>query len=283
MNFTHIKNKLLDFGMYFKRNTSIVFYIFIGVIIIAYASLYTYKTYFTTEASTITEEQKYKEVMIDNNIFQMVENEYNSETGFYVAKFIIKERNSNAPMIANDTLNISGVTRLDDNVLQELDIETKQITPTYFVVEIKELPKEHVELRLDFSLSSLSLEKERNEEVQSLYSYVESEEIDNQLSSVPNESYKEESYKFEIDNINEKIDTLKEQIEYYNNQITILEDQVEVNKSEMDLLTESEKTEMQSTQSGHLSEIESYKKEIEEIEEMINEREDKRSIIESNM
>lgn len=283
MNFTHIKNKLLDIGMYIKRNTSIVFYIFIGVIILAYASLYTYKTYFTTEASTITEEQKYKEVMIDNNIFQMVENEYNSETGFYVAKFIIKERNSNAPMIANDTLNVSGVARLNDNVLHDLDIESKQITPTYFVLEISELPEDHVELRLDFSLSSLSLEKENNEETVSLYSFIESEEINNQLSSVPEEVYKEESYKFEIDNINERIKSLNEQIEYYNTQIAILDEQIEVNKTEMNLLTESEKTEMNSTQSGHLSEIESYKKEIEELEESIREREDKREIIESNM
>lgn len=283
MDFTHIKNKLLDVGMYIKRNTSIVFYIFIGVIILAYASLYTYKTYFTTEASTITQEQKYKDVMIDNNIFQMVENEYNSESGFYVAKFIIKERNSNAPMIANDTLNVSGVARLDDNVLHDLNIETKQITPTYFVLEISDLPKEHVELRLDFSLSSLSLEKENNEETQSLYSFVETEEVNNQLSSVPEEVYKEESYKFEIDNVNEQIKSLKEQIEYYNTQITILEEQVEVNKGEMKLLTESEKVEMNSTQAGHQSEIESYKKEIKELEETIADREDKKEIIESNM
>lgn len=283
MDFTHIKNKLLDVGMYIKRNTSIVFYIFIGVIILAYASLYTYKTYFTTEASTITQEQKYKDVMIDNNIFQMVENEYNSESGFYVAKFIIKERNSNAPMIANDTLNVSGVARLDDNVLHDLNIETKQITPTYFVIEISDLPKEHVELRLDFSLSSLSLEKENNEETQSLYSFVETEEVNNQLSSVPEEVYKEESYKFEIDNVNEKIESLQEQIEYYNTQITILEEQIEVNKDEMKLLTESEKAEMNSTQAGHQSEIESYKKEIKELEETIADREDKKEIIESNM
>lgn len=283
MDFTHIKNKLLDVGMYIKRNTSIVFYIFIGVIILAYASLYTYKTYFTTEASTITQEQKYKDVMIDNNIFQMVENEYNSESGFYVAKFIIKERNSNAPIIANDTLNVSGVARLDDNVLHDLNIETKQITPTYFVIEISDLPKEHVELRLDFSLSSLSLEKENNEETQSLYSFVETEEVNNQLSSVPEEVYKEESYKFEIDNVNEKIESLQEQIEYYNTQITILEEQIEVNKDEMKLLTESEKAEMNSTQAGHQSEIESYKKEIKELEETIADREDKKEIIESNM
>src|SRR5699024_6657713 len=168
MDRKHIKNKLTDVGMYICRNTSILFYIFIALVVVAYGSLYTYKTYFQTEASTIPEEEKYKEFTLNNNTIQMVENEYNSESEFYVAKFVIKERNSDTPVIANESLEVSGIARLNDNDLQELNIEAKQITPTFFVVEADNLPNDHVELRLDFNLNNISLSNESSTEDASL-------------------------------------------------------------------------------------------------------------------
>lgn len=282
-NFNHVKNRLIDVGMYIRRNTSIIFYIFIAVIIVAYASLYMYKTYFTTEASTITEEQKYKDIMLNNNIFQLVENEYNPETGFFVAKFILKERNNNAPVIANDTLEVSGISRLDNNVLEELNIESKQITPTYFILEISNLPKDQVELRLDFNLSSLALDKEKDADSESLYTFISEEEMNTNLSSLTDEAYKDESYQFEIDNVNAQIDDMNERIQYFDNQISVLEEQIESSESELKLMTDSEKDEMESSIEEQKSEIEAYEKEIEKFKESIAEREEKLSILESNL
>lgn len=282
-NFNHVKNRLIDVGMYIRRNTSIIFYIFIAVIIVAYASLYMYKTYFTTEASTITEEQKYKDIMLNNNIFQLVENEYNPETGFYVAKFILKERNNNAPVIANDTLEVSGISRLDNNVLEELNIESKQITPTYFILEISNLPKDQVELRLDFNLSNLALDKEKDADSESLYTFISEEEMNTNLSALTDEAYKEESYQFEIDNVNAQIDDMNERIQFFDNQISVLEEQIESSESELKLMTDSEKDEMESSIEGQKSEIEDYEKEIEKFKESIAEREEKLSILESNL
>lgn len=282
-NFNHVKNRLIDVGMYIRRNTSIIFYIFIAVIIVAYASLYMYKTYFTTEASTITEEQKYKDIMLNNNIFQLVENEYNPETGFFVAKFILKERNNNAPVIANDTLEVSGISRLDNNVLEELNIESKQITPTYFILEISNLPKDQVELRLDFNLSNLALDKEKDADSESLYTFISEEEMNTNLSALTDEAYKEESYQFEIDNVNAQIDDMNERIQFFDNQISVLEEQIESSESELKLMTDSEKDEMESSIEGQKSEIEDYEKEIEKFKESIAEREEKLSILESNL
>src|SRR5699024_11921235 len=100
MDFNLLKNKLIDISMYFKRNTSIWIYLFIGIILLSYSSLYVYKTYFSSEVSNIPNEEKYKEITMNNNVFEMVENEYNPYSEFYVAKYIIKETNSNSPTLA---------------------------------------------------------------------------------------------------------------------------------------------------------------------------------------
>lgn len=282
-NFEHIKNKLLDVGMYIRRNTSIIFYVFIIVIVVSYASLYAYKTYFTTEASTVTEQQKYKDVMLNNNIFQLVENEYNPNTGFYVAKFILKDRNNSAPVIANDTLDVSGISRLDNNVLEELNVEPKQITPTYFIIEINDLPKEQVELRLDFTLSSLALDKENDADSESLYTFISEEEINEDLTSLSNDAYEKESYLFEIENVKSQIKEMNDRINYFEEQIIVLQEQIENTESELNLMTDVEKVEMQSSIDGQKSEVEAYRKEIEKVEESIAERENKLLILQSNL
>ncbi|WP_020006624.1 hypothetical protein [Salinicoccus albus] len=283
MDRKHIKNKLTDVGMYIRRNTSILFYIFIALVVIAYGSLYTYKTYFQTEASTIPKEEKYKEFTLNNNKIQMVENEYNSESEFYVAKFMIKERNSDTPVIANESLEVSGIAQLNDNDLQELNIEAKQITPTFFVIEVDNLPKDHVELRLDFNLNNISLSNESSTEDASLYSFITEEEKSSELSSLSNEEYKAQSFEYEIDMVKDQIESLEEEIEYYNEKIATLKEQIEKNESEMDLMTDNEKRDMESTISSHKSEIETYEEEIESVKESIAEREEKLSILKSNI
>lgn len=269
--------------MYIRSNTSIIFYIFIAVVVLSYASLYTYKTYIQTEASTIPQEEKFKEFSLNNNTIQMVENEYNKESEFYVAKFVIKNRNADTPVIANDTLNVSGIARLKDNELHELDIKAKQITPTFFVVEAKNLPHEHVELRLDFELNSFSLENDNVTDETSLYSFVTEKETKPNLKSLSNEEYEEQAYAYEIDMVNEQIASLEEEIDYYNERINTLEEQINDSKSELDMMTKKEKQELESTISTQYSEIESYEEKINDVNKSIAEREEKRSLIEDSL
>lgn len=283
MDKEHIKNKLTDVGMYIRSNTSIIFYIFIAVVVLSYASLYTYKTYIQTEASTIPQEEKFKEFSLNNNIIQMVENEYNKESGFYVAKFVIKNRNADTPVIANDTLNVSGIARLKDNELHELNIEAKQITPTFFVVEAKNLPNNHVELRLDFELNSFSLENDNVTDETSLYSFVTEKETKSNLKSLSNKGYEEQAYRHEIDMVNEQIASLEEEIDYYNERINTLEEQIEDSKTELDMMTKKEKQEMEATIATQYSEIESYEEEINDVNKSIAEREEKRSLIKESL
>lgn len=281
-DFSYIKNKMIDFLSYIRRNTSIIFYIFLGVIIIAYASLYVYKTNFSSEVTTVTEEQKYKEVMVNNNTFKMVENLYNPNTEFYVGKFIISNRNSNAPLIANETLKVEGIAKLKNNKLQELNINPKQITPSFFVVEIENLPAAHLELRLDFKLKSIEVGKESNQDVESLYTFISDNEMNKNLTSLPIETYKQESIAFEIENVNNQIEDMSDRIDYYETQIEILKEQIEDNEEELNLMTNVEKKEMESTIEGHKAEINSYKKEIEKVEDQIAEREEKKDILEAH-
>lgn len=283
MNRTHIKNKMTDAAMYLKRNTSIIFYIFIAVVVLSYGSLYTYKNYIQTEASTISEEEKFKEFYLNNNTIELVENQYNDESEFYVGKFVIKDREAATPVIANDTLEVSGIARMDDNDLQELNINAKQITPTFIVIEIDNLPDHHVELRLDFNLDGFSEENDSATDETSLYTFVTDEETSESIEPLSNEAYEQQSFAFEIETVNGQIASLENDIEYYNERIETLEDQITDSESELDMMTDEEKTEMESSIASHYSEIESFEEDIEDIENDIEEREEKRSILESNL
>ena len=281
-DFSYIKNKMIDIFSYLRRNTSIIFYIFIGVIIIAYASLYVYKTNFSSEVTTVTGEQKYKEVMVNNNTFKMVENLYNPNTEFYVGKFIISNRNRNAPLIANETLKVEGIAKLKNNRLQELSVNPKQITPSFFIVEIENLPADHLEIRLDFKLQSIEVGEESNQDEESLYTFISDNEMNKNVTSLPIETYEQESIAFEIENVNNQIEDMSKRIDYYKAQIKILEEQIEDNKEELNLMTTVEKKETESTIEGHKAEINSYKKEIEKVESQIAERKEKMDILEAH-
>lgn len=283
MDKEHIKNKITDFAMYFKRNTSIIFYIFIAVVVLSYASLYTYKTYIQTEASSIPEEEKFKDFTLNSNTIQLVENEYNDKTEFYVAKFVIKNRDGTTPVIANDTLEINGIARMNNNDLLELDIEAKQITPTFFVVEVNNLPDNHIELRLDFQLDAFSSENDSSTDDTSLYTFVTEEETSERLQSLSDEEYEQQSYAFEIETVNEQIASLENDIQYYNKRIKTLEDQISDSEDEMDMMTDEEQMELEASISSYYSEIGSLKEEIIDVEDSIGEREEKRSILESNL
>lgn len=282
MDFNHIKNKLIDVSMYFRRNTSIWIYLFIGIILLSYSSLYVYKTYFSSEVSNIPNEEKYKEITMNNNVFELVENEYNPDSEFYVAKFIIKERNSDAPVLAGDTLEVDGVARLNNNELFEMDVNVKQITPTYFVAEIPHLPEDNIELRLDFNLQTLSADEDKVITDESLYTYISEKDENENLTTVSDEIYEKESLTFEMENVDSQIEQYKDDIENLNEQITSMEEQIEGNQEEMDTLTESEQVEMNNTISSQYTQIEGYENEISELESLIDERKDKRRILKNN-
>jgi len=279
MDFNHIKNRLIDVSMYFRRNTSIWIYLFIGMILLSYSSLYVYKTYFSSDVSSITNEEKYKEITMNNNVFEMVDNEYNPDSEFYVAKFIIKERNSDSPILAGDTLEVEGVARLNNNELFEMDVNVKQITPTYFVAEIPQLPEDNIELRLDFNLETLSVDEYDVVTDESLYTYISEEEENENLTTVSDEAYEKESLTFEMENVDSQIEKYKDDIEHLNEQIVSMEEQIESNQEEMDTLTESEQMEMDNTIASQYTQIEGYGNEISELESLIEEREDKRRIL----
>lgn len=283
MNRTHFKNKMTDFRMYLKRNTSLIFYIFIAFVVLSYASLYTYKTYIQSETSSIPEEEKYKEIALNNNRIQLVENEYNEESEFYVAKFVVKERDSSAPLIANDTLDVSGIARLNNNDLQELNVESKQISPTFFVVEVDNLPKNQVELRLDFNLDAYNSQKESTTDDASLYTFISEDEMNPNIHSLSDEEYRQESFSYEIDTVSDQIESYEEEIDHYNDRIDTLKDQISEREQEKDLMTETEKTELEISISSQESEIATLQEEINEIEKSIKEREEKLEILKDNL
>src|SRR5699024_9954891 len=240
MDFNLLKNRLIDVSMYFRWNTSISIYLFIDIILLSYSSLYVYKTYFSSDVSSITNEEKYKEITMNNNVFELVENEYNPDSEFYVAKFIIKERNSDSPVLAGDTLEVDGVARLNNNELFEMDVNVKQITPTYFVAEIPHLPEDNIELRLDINLQTLSDDEDKVITDKSLYTYISEKDENENLTTVSDEIYEKESLTFEMENVDSQIEQYKDDIENLNEQITTMEEQIEGNQEEMDKLTESE-------------------------------------------
>src|SRR5699024_9490456 len=172
--------------------------------------------------------------------------------------------------------------RLNNNELFEMDVNVKQITPTYFVAEIPHLPEDNIELRLDFNLQTLSADEDKVITDESLYTYISEKDENENLTTVSDEIYEKESLTFEMENVDSQIEQYKDDIENLNEQITSMEEQIEGNQEEMDTLTESEQVEMNNTISSQYTQIEGYENEISELESLIDERKDKRRILKNN-
>lgn len=279
MDKERIKNKSIDLFRQLKRKPSISIYVFITIVVLCYASIYTYQTYFTGEESSISETDRNKEIILSNNTFQMVENEYNPESEFYIGKFVIKDLNQQNPISPEDNLNVEVI--MEGDTSHELNVAVEQITPTFFIVTINNLPNDYLALRYDFTFEDSNTDDENSETFEdNLYTNVTEDEEDAQLSYEDELHYQHESYQFEIETVNEDIAQMESQIEEYNEEIEMINEQITENEASMQTLTSEEQTEMNGTIESNKSTIQTYEEQIAETESDINERQEKLQILE---
>src|SRR5699024_8551980 len=108
-------------------------------------------------------------------------------------------------------------------------------------------------------------QKESTTDDASLYTFINEDEMNPNIHSLSDEEYRQESFSYEIDTVSDQIESYEEEISHYNDRIDTLKDQISEREQEKDLMTETEKTELEISISSQKSEIETLQEEINQI------------------
>ncbi|EGQ2804404.1 TPA: hypothetical protein I1622_002231 [Staphylococcus pseudintermedius] len=216
-----LKTTVRSFYRQYKNNKSSSYLLIMMTIVLFYASLFLY-VYFKDPTREYSDETKNEIVLKDIKI-NLVEQKYNPDEELYVLKYKAESTDRKSVVLNNQILSVKVWMEKD---IQELkNINVYYPLNNFFIIEVKDLPKDYKALKINFNLNDKSGDSNQNTTEVNQYTSAVKEDKDFSLLPKTKAEYFIDAYQYRIKEIEADNKKLRESIKHLEERKQILRDE----------------------------------------------------------
>ncbi|ELI5505305.1 hypothetical protein RRK28_000894 [Staphylococcus pseudintermedius] len=216
-----LKTTVRSFYRQYKNNKSSSYLLIMMTIVLFYASLFLY-VYFKDPTREYSDETKNEIVLRDIKI-NLVEQKYNPDEELYVLKYKAESTDRKSVVLNNQILSVKVWMEKD---IQELkNIKVYYPLNNFFIIEVKDLPKDYKALKINFNLNDKSGDSNQNTTEVNQYTSAVKEDKDFSLLPKTKAEYFIDAYQYRIKEIEADNKKLRESIKHLEERKQILRDE----------------------------------------------------------
>ncbi|HEC2211534.1 TPA: hypothetical protein R1943_000668 [Staphylococcus delphini] len=216
-----LKTTVRNFYRQYKNNKTSSYLLIMMAIVLFYASLFLY-VYFKDPTREYSDETKNEIVLRDIKI-NLVEQKYNPDEELYVLKYKAESTDRKSVVLNNQILSVKVWMEKD---IQELkNINVYYPLNNFFIIEVKDLPKDYKALKINFNLNDKSGDSNQNTTEVNQYTSAVKEDKDFNLLPKTKSEYFIDAYKYRIKEIEADNNKLRENIKHLEERRQILRDE----------------------------------------------------------
>ncbi|EIO0090648.1 hypothetical protein Q7227_000956 [Staphylococcus pseudintermedius] len=216
-----LKTTVRSFYRQYKNNKSSSYLLIMMTIVLFYASLFLY-VYFKDPTREYSDETKNEIVLRDIKI-NLVEQKYNPDEELYVLKYKAESTDRKLVVLNNQILSVKVWMEKD---IQELkNINVYYPLNNFFIIEVKDLPKDYKALKINFNLNDKSGDSNQNTTEVNQYTSAVKEDKDFSLLPKTKAEYFIDAYQYRIKEIEADNKKLRESIKHLEERKQILRDE----------------------------------------------------------
>ncbi|EGQ3542403.1 hypothetical protein I0591_000643 [Staphylococcus pseudintermedius] len=216
-----LKTTVRSFYRQYKNNKSSSYLLIMMTIVLLYASLFLY-VYFKDPTREYSDETKNEIVLRDIKI-NLVEQKYNPDEELYVLKYKAESTDRKSVVLNNQILSVKVWMEKD---IQELkNINVYYPLNNFFIIEVKDLPKDYKALKINFNLNDKSGDSNQNTTEVNQYTSAVKEDKDFSLLPKTKAEYFIDAYQYRIKEIEADNKKLRESIKHLEERKQILRDE----------------------------------------------------------
>ncbi|ELN1797088.1 hypothetical protein Q1I16_002378 [Staphylococcus pseudintermedius] len=216
-----LKTTVRSFYRQYKNNKSSSYLLIMMTIVLFYASLFLY-VYFKDPTREYSDETKNEIVLRDIKI-NLVEQKYNPDEELYVLKYKAESTDRKSVVLNNQILSVKVWMEKD---IQELkNINMYYPLNNFFIIEVKDLPKDYKALKINFNLNDKSGDSNQNTTEVNQYTSAVKEDKDFSLLPKTKAEYFIDAYQYRIKEIEADNKKLRESIKHLEERKQILRDE----------------------------------------------------------
>ncbi|EJQ7831027.1 hypothetical protein NZZ92_000561 [Staphylococcus pseudintermedius] len=216
-----LKTTVRSFYRQYKNNKSSSYLLIMMTIVLFYASLFLY-VYFKDPTREYSDETKNEIVLRDIKI-NLVEQKYNPDEELYVLKYKAESTDRKSVVLNNQILSVKVWMEKD---IQELkNINVYYPLNNFFIIEVKDLPKDYKALKINFNLNDKSGDSNQNTTEVNQYTSAVKEDKDFSLLTKTKAEYFIDAYQYRIKEIEADNKKLRESIKHLEERKQILRDE----------------------------------------------------------
>ncbi|EHT3471833.1 hypothetical protein MCT67_000788 [Staphylococcus pseudintermedius] len=216
-----LKTTVRIFYRQYKNNKSSSYLLIMMTIVLFYASLFLY-VYFKDPTREYSDETKNEIVLRDIKI-NLVEQKYNPDEELYVLKYKAESTDRKSVVLNNQILSVKVWMEKD---IQELkNINVYYPLNNFFIIEVKDLPKDYKALKINFNLNDKSGDSNQNTTEVNQYTSAVKEDKDFSLLPKTKAEYFIDAYQYRIKEIEADNKKLRESIKHLEERKQILRDE----------------------------------------------------------
>ena len=240
-----LKKNLKKFFQHYKNNKSSSYIVVIMIIILFYGFLIV-ESSLKDPTRSYSDEIKNERINLGNISISLADEKYNPDNGLYVLKFKATGNNNSAVVLNNEVLKTR--VYMEKGITELKNVNTYFPMNDYFIVEVKELPKDYKALKINFKLNNYD-DNNRDNNEGNQYTSADEKIKDYKLLPKTKVEYFVDAYQFRLKEIKqskseqekkithntERIDVLKKENQSLNpNDITLSKEDSEKVKSAID-------------------------------------------------
>lgn len=216
-----LKTTVRSFYRQYKNNKKSSYLLIMMAIVLFYASLFLY-VYFKDPTREYSDETKNEIVLRDIKI-NLVEQKYNPDEELYVLKYKAESTDRKSVVLNNQILSVKVWMEKD---IQELkNINVYYPLNNFFIIEVKDLPKDYKALKINFNLNDKSGDSNQNTTEVNQYTSAVKEDKDFSLLPKTKAEYFIDAYQYRIKEIEADNKKLRESIKHLEERKQILRDE----------------------------------------------------------
>ncbi|HEC2188611.1 TPA: hypothetical protein R1942_002191 [Staphylococcus delphini] len=261
-----LKTTVRNFYRQYKNNKTSSYLLIMMAIVLFYASLFLY-VYFKDPTREYSDETKNEIVLRDIKI-NLVEQKYNPDEELYVLKYKAESTDRKSVVLNNQILSVKVWMEKD---IQELkNINVYYPLNNFFIIEVKDLPKDYKALKINFNLNDKSGDSNQNTTEVNQYTSAVKEDKDFNLLPKTKSEYFIDAYKYRIKEIEADNNKLRENIKHLEERRQILRDENNALATKDPTLSKEQIENAKQTIEQNKTELTDLSKQISEDENKIN-------------
>ncbi|ENL6230435.1 hypothetical protein AB5O47_002078 [Staphylococcus pseudintermedius] len=216
-----LKTTVRIFYRQYKNNKSSSYLLIMMTIVLFYASLFLY-VYFKDPTREYSDETKNEIVLRDIKI-NLVEQKYNPDEELYVLKYKAESTDRKSVVLNNQILSVK--VWMEKGIQELKNINVYYPLNNFFIIEVKDLPKDYKALKINFNLNDKSGDSNQNTTEVNQYTSAVKEDKDFSLLPKTKAEYFIDAYQYRIKEIEADNKKLRESIKHLEERKQILRDE----------------------------------------------------------